>query len=140
MDARRYGMVTQTLGIPETFAAWLERGEALKIRIDPGAKVTETCDLFVNLEADDLRSFVGAGGTSDLETVQIQLSRVGSQALVYKAAAEMVATMPPDELAKRKLNPGIAQLWLQESERLVYREITRRHNLEDVGRTQRWVA
>jgi len=45
-----------------------------------------------------------------------------------------------DDLKLRKLNPAVAQLWMQMSEDALYSEACARHDIDSVGRVQRWTA
>jgi len=137
LDAWRDGDQNVVLAIPRHFALWEDKDQAVQGRCHPGAKVAELCDLFAPLTADDLRDFVG-GGTSDLDDVEVLFSRVAAQALVYGVAAELLLMMPDDEATRRRINKAVVQKWERMSEVMLDSEEARRHDVEDVGRVQRW--
>ena len=139
LDAMRNGSPSVFLAIPTHFCLWEEKDQTVKGRCFPGAQAAQPCDLFVKLSADDLRDYVGSG-SSTLENVSVNLSRVGAQALVYHAAAEMLLAMPADEAKRRGINPNVGMAWQKQSLVMLYDEARRHHDLEDVGRTQRWVS
>lgn len=139
IDAMRSGVVATALAIPQYYALWEENDQDLQGRCWPGAQSAEACNLFRSMMADDMRDFIGSGA-DDLDDVEVLFSREAALALVYYVAAELVASMPEDELKMRKLNPNVAQLWLQRSEEAIYREYARRLETEGVGRVERWVS
>lgn len=134
------GNVTTPLGIPERFALYEDNGQVVRGRCYPGAKSATVCNLYSTLHANDLRDWVGTGGSEGLETVSANLSRVGAAALVDYTAAMLVARMDADTLKKRGLNPQVATLWQQEADRLLYQEAARRNAIESNGLTQRRVS
>ena len=126
------------LAIPYYFALWREKDETIQGRVWPGAAVADVCNLFINLMADDLRDYVGAG-SGNLDTVSVNLSRLGTVALVYHVAAELLAAMSPEDAALRKISKEVAPLWMRKSDWALYEESKRRSDIEETGRTQRWV-
>jgi len=135
----RLPTVSPALSIPYLYTLWEESDQDVQGRCYPGAKVAEACNLFRTFKADDLRDFVGAG-TDTLDNVEVMFSRLGTVALVYHVCAELVASMPEDDLKLRRLNPAVAQLWMQMSEDALYNEACARHDIDSVGRVQRWVS
>lgn len=138
IDAFRDLSPTVYLSVPEHYALWEEKDQTVRGRVYPGARVAEICDLFVTLEADDLRDFIGSGA-DDMDDVEILFSRTAATALIYYAAADLLTRMAPEEQQKRRINPQVVPLWLKAADTLLYREAGRRHDLEDTGRVQRWV-
>ena len=127
------------LAIPYYFALWREKDETIQGRCWPGASIANVCNLFITLTADDMRDYVGAG-TGNLDTVSANLSRIGATALVYHTAALLLAQMTSDDAALRKIDKAIAPVWFKEAAKMLYEEAGRRSDLEEVGRTQRWVG
>ena len=139
LDAWRQGSPTVHLAIPHNFALWEEKDQDVQGRCWPGARVAEVCDLFVALSADDLRDFVGSGA-QNMDDVEVLFSRVAANALVLYVAADLLTRMTDEDLRLRKLNPQVVPLWQREAEVLLYQEAARRHDLEGIGRVQRWVS
>jgi len=125
-----------TVGIdrPRFFSLYEESDQDVQGDCWPRSKDAELCNLFAALVVSDLRD------ATDMDAANITFSRYGSTALVFYAAASLVAGMTADDLALRRLNPNIAALWLKDADRLLYAEEVRRHAAEDSGRTQRWVS
>lgn len=140
LNAYRAGSASVPLGIPQIFALYEDRSTVVQGRCYPGALAAQACDMFASISADDLRDYVGTGGTEGLDTVTTQLGRQGAAALVNRAAAFLVARMDEPTLKKRGINPAVVQLWLKESDDLAYAEAGRRLALESNGATQRRVG
>jgi hypothetical protein len=124
---------TSGASVPTDFCLWEEADNAMKGRCWPPAAAGEACDLYVSLVPDDLRD------AADMDAANVRFSRYGATALVFHAAAILLAQLPQEELKRRNLNPSVAPLWLRQAEKLIYQEAVRRNNTEDAGRTQRWV-
>jgi hypothetical protein len=138
LDSYRNGNQSVSLGIPEVFALWEDKNQAVQGRCYPGAKDAQVCDLWASLTADDMRDFIGSG-SDDMDDVEVLLSREGSTALVIYTAADLVARMSKTALEARGLDGGVAVKWHKEAQDLLYREAGRRHDLEALGRIERWV-
>jgi hypothetical protein len=134
LDALREGAPTSYQGRPSDFALWEEMDDDVQGRCYPRAKEAEPCDLFVSLVPDDIRD------AADVEAANVRFSRYGATALVFHTAALIIAQLPKEELALRKLNPNVASLWIKEAAVLLYNDEVRRHNNEAIGRVQRWVG
>ena len=135
LDAWRNGLSsTAVSGIPERFALWEEMDNDMQGRCWPPAAAAEACDLFVSLVPDDLRD------AADMDVANVRFDRYGATALVFHAAAALVAQMDAEQLRARRLNPNVAELWRREASVLLYQAEVRRLNAESVGRTTRWVS
>jgi hypothetical protein len=137
LDALRQGQTTLALERPYCFCLWEENDLDVQGRCYPGARAAEACDLFTALTADDLRDYTAG---SKMDSVSVLFSRMGAAALVHHVAADMLLRMTPSELAERRLTKDAAPLWQQKAKVLLYQEAARHHDLEDIGRTGRWVA
>jgi len=135
LDAFREGQTsTSAPGVPSNYCLWEEMDNEVQGRCWPAAAASQACDLFVSLVPDDLRD------ASDMDAANVRFSRYGATALVFHAAALLVAELPQDELALRKLNGSVAKLWLDQARVLLYEEEVRKNNNESIGRTMRWVS
>jgi len=132
LDAVRAGIVgTDGQGRPTHFTLWEDNSQVVQGRCYPRSKDLETCNLWRGLVAADFT-------TTALDSTTIELGRYGIEALIYAASAELVAKMPDDELALRKLNSGVVGFWLKQMETTLYRETCRRHELESAGTAWRY--
>lgn len=139
LQAFRDGNASTVLSVPRYFTLWEEKDQDVQGRCYPGALAAETYDLFVSLDADDLRDFVGTG-SDDLDDVEVQFSRLGTQALVRWVAADLLERMTDEDLKLRRLSRSAGDSWRKEAETLIYHEASRRHHLYSSGRTQQWVS
>lgn len=130
---------TTALGIPDLFALYQDNGLVVRGRCYPGAKVATVLNMYSSLKPNDLRDYVGTGGTEGLDTATVPWGRHGVAALVDYASAMLVARMNADALKLRGLNPNVADLWMREADRLIYQEAADRNALESNGQTQRRV-
>jgi hypothetical protein len=117
-------------GIPRVYALYEESDQDVQGICYPPALVSEPCNLFRNLEADDLRDFVGSGA-QDMNVVEVQLSRVEALALELRGAAGLVAKMSSADLDARRLNGNVVSLWMNESSLLLGAAAGTRHNVRD---------
>lgn len=125
----------QAASIPLYFTLWNEPGALgtdLHGRVWPPAKQAEVCDVYYSRIPPEL-----VGPT--LESQDILFDIDAAEALINKVSADLLDRLTPDDAAKLKLNPQIARKWDKDSELMVYRAAVTRHNIEDSGRTQRWV-
>lgn len=121
LDAlREYWAQPVTGAWPEYFALFEEMDNDMQGRCWPGAATAEPCDLFVVLAPDDLRD------AADLDAANVRFGRYGSAALVFHASAILAASLPAEELSKRKINPGVIPLWQKEAARAMYADEMRR--------------
>lgn len=139
LDAFRNGSPTVLLSIPDLFTLWEDKGQIIQGRCYPGAKVSEACDLFVRLSANDPRDYVGAG-TEDMDDVEIEGSRIVSEAVERQTASDLINRLPARIAEEHGIDKGVTKDWMREVEILLYQEAMRRHNMVGVGRTQRWVS
>lgn len=137
LDSFRDGNQTIHLGVPDKFCLWEEKDQDVQGRCYPGATAAQVCDLWAPLMPDDLRDFVGSGAEG-MDTVEVLFARSGILGLVMYTAADLVARMTDSDLTLRKINPGVVNLWREEANIILNREAGRRHNIDDVGRLQRW--
>ena len=138
LNALRNGQPTLQLQIPNYFATYEDIGNVMRGRAYPGAKDAQVCNLYSSLSADDLRDYVGAG-SSGMDDVSANLSREGAGALVAYTSAMLVKRMTPQTLEERGINPGVADFWLAEAQKLMWQEGARRASLDSPARTQQWV-
>jgi hypothetical protein len=124
-------------GIPYIFALYEESDQDVQGICHPLAKDAQACNLFRNLEADDLRDFVGSGAQF-MDDVEVQMSRVEALALELRASAGLVAKMSSADLDARRLNPNAVNLWINESAGLIHGSAGTRHNIRD-SRIYRYV-
>jgi hypothetical protein len=138
-DLNRYRnfQPTTAAGIPYIFALYEESDQDVQGICYPPAKAAEPCNLFRNLEADDLRDFVGSGAQA-MDDVRVQMSRVEALGLELRAAAGLVAKMSSADLDARRINPNIVSLWINESAGLIHGSAGTRHNITD-SRLYRYV-
>jgi hypothetical protein len=138
IDALRNAFVVPATSRPFLFALYEDRGEILQGRVWPVPKVSETCNLWITVTANDLRDYVGANGTEAMDTATIEFGRIGALALVARTAAALLARMPADAAKIRGLTPTTLALWTKEARDLAYAEEARLHSLKSTGRLQRW--
>lgn len=135
IQAMRYGETSSTGGgRPIAFSLYEDASQVMQGDCWPKSRDLETCDMFVGLDVTDLRD------AASMDAASIQFSRYGSTALLYRAASELVASVPAADLAARGLDKGVAQIWLKHADMLLYAEEVRRAQAEDAGRVQRWVS
>lgn len=139
IDAFRNGQSAVLPSIPQFFALWEDKTQGAQGRCYPGAAAAEVCDLFVRLNLDDLRDFIGTG-SDDMDDVKLQFSRLAADALVYQASGWLLASIPNPDADALGIDKSIAPVWLKAAASLAYGEALRRNNLETVGRTQRRVS
>jgi len=141
MDAMWNGVpaTAQPLGIPRYFALSEGRDQGVNGRCYPASKASEACNLYAAIEADDLRNYVGSGGTSTLDDVEVEMSRVGVYALVLRSASDQVKKASAETCDKLGLDKAVWREWRKDSNTMLLAEAGRKHGLESSGRTQRWV-
>lgn len=136
MDALRCGQPTVLRSVPEYYETWQDRSQVIRGRVYPGAAQAESCNLFTAMIPDDLRDFTN----TDLDTVTVDLGRYGIQGLEAYVCAGILAAMTPAKAESLGLDKGVVPLWLKEADDCLYEEAVTRHEIEDAGRTQRWVG
>jgi hypothetical protein len=139
IDALRDGDVSVVTAVPRQFALWEDNSQAVQGRCYPGAASAEACDLWASLTVDDLRDYVGSGGTSTMDDVEVLFSRMGAQALVLYTASAMLLKMSDDDAALRRLDKSAASDLRSRADVLLYQEEARKHAIEETGRIGRWV-
>lgn len=117
-------------GVPRIFALYEDTDQDVQGICYPPALVAEACNLFRDLEADDLRDFVGSGAQG-MDDVEVQMSRVEAQALEMRAAAGLVAKMSSADLDARRLNANVVSLWMNEANGLIHLGAGTRFNIRD---------
>lgn len=127
------------LGVPTIFALYQDGSQTVRGRCYPGAKTAQVCNIYTTIAADDLRDYVGTGGTEGLDTATAPLSRKAAAALVARASANLVARMDEAALKSRGINPNVAKLWMDEANDLAYQAAGDMYALESNGETQRRV-
>jgi hypothetical protein len=130
------GQQATVQGVPEWFALYEDNATVVRGVCYPAAKASEVCNMYASLSANDLRDYVGTGGSEGFDTATAKLSDQGAAALVLMAAAEMVAKMDADTLKERKLNPAVVARWDRQADQLLYGEGGRRSAVESNGRSQ----
>lgn len=140
LQTHRYGMPNVVSAIPFWFALYVANNQSVQGTLFPAPAQDQPCDMWSTQAVDDLRDFVGTGGTDGMDEATIPGTRVMAQALEAMVASGLLAAELPEEAAKRKLNPKIAGDWRAEAEALLYQEETRQHALKSTGRMQRWMA
>lgn len=140
MDALTWGVTVVPLAIPDSFALYMDSAQVVRGRCWPGALAAQACNLWATLSAEDLRDYVGTGGTEGMDTVTVPGTREAVQALEAHASAMLVARMDDKAIALRGLNPKIADAWMRECDGLLYEEEKRQHALKSIGRVQRFKA
>ena len=133
IDAMREGAATSYVVRPRYWAPWEEDGQEVVARCYPRAEAAETYHLFAAMVADDLR-------VAAMDAASVELSRYGETAFIYTVAAELVAAMRDEDLAAKRLDKGVVQVWQRIAEVALYQEEARLHDMADVGRQQRWLA
>ena len=141
LDGLREGILptSPVLGIPSDFALWETKDQVVHGRCYPGALAAEACDMFLSLEASDLRDYVGSG-TDDLDDVVLEMSRVGVEAVILHASGCLLGKLAAEKAQGLGLDKSYAPVWIQESRTMIHQERVRRHNLESIGRQERNVA
>ena len=138
IDALRSGHATVSLGVPDAFCVWEDKAGVLNGRCWPGAKDAQVCDLYRDEDADVLTS------ATDLDAVAVILNDAGQTALAALVAADIIEQLTDEELIVRKINPAkadkVAASMRAEAEAVFYQEACRRHDVESVGRIERWVS
>lgn len=134
IQAWQDGQPTPLLSIPTKFALYEDSSIIVQGIVYPGAKVAEPCNLYRALVVVDPRD------AADMDAVNIVAGRYAQTALIYRAAAMLAMKMSARQLETRDLNPQIAAAWMKDSDQALYLDTARRHDLEGVGRTQRWVS
>lgn len=132
IDALRQGLQSYT-GRPTHVAFWEDSAQAVQGLVYPPPGGPEAVNTYVALAAADLRD--GA-----LDAASVLFSRTAAAALELYVAADLLAGMGAEDAKLRRINPGVAAQWRKDAEVLLYREAARRHNLESVGRIQRWIS
>jgi hypothetical protein len=117
-------------GIPYIFALYEDTDQDIQGICYPPTRVSEACNLFRDLEADDLRDFVGSGAQA-MDDVEVQMSRVEALALELRASAGLVAKMSSADLDARRLNPNAVSLWINEAAGLIHAGAAVRLNIRD---------
>jgi hypothetical protein len=140
LQTHRYGMPHVVSAIPFWFALYQADDQTVQGTLFPAPAQDQPCDMWSTQVVDDLRDFVGVGGTDGMDDVIVPGTRMMVQALEATVAAELLESELPQEAAKRGLNPAKAPIWRVEAERLLLQEETQQHNLKSTGRVQRWVA
>jgi hypothetical protein len=130
------GQQATVQGVPEWFALYEDNATVVRGVCYPAAKASEVCNMYASLSANDLRDYVGTGGTEGLDTATAKLSDIGAAALVNRAAADMIDRMDDAALKLRGINQKYAAVLRSESESLIYQEAGRRSALESNGRSQ----
>lgn len=134
MDIQRSLVLPNTFtGIPVAFSLYPQRDEKIEGRAWPPPGSAYLCNLFVGLAPDDIR-------TASMDTVTVDLSVEGTQALVLDCAHELALGSTPAKLEARGLSQSILPKWEKESYRLRILDNARRHNLRSNGRIQRYHA
>ncbi len=136
---RRNGQPSPTLSVPYLFTLYEDRTQVAQGLCYPGALAAQPCNIVAQIRADDLRDYVGTGGAEGFDTVQANLSREAASALVLRASSRLLKRMNADALAKRGINPSIADEWDAEANDLVYGESMRKSGLEGAADTQQKV-
>lgn len=135
IESLRFGEIATTgYGRPTDFSLYEDSSNVVQGDCWPRSSAQETCDLYVGLDVTDLRD------AASMDAASIQFSRYGATALLYRAASELVASTPAQDLASRGLDKSVAQIWLKQADVLLYSEELRRSQVEDAGRVQRWVS
>lgn len=135
LNAYRDGTPSSANGVPQFFALYQDSGQVVRGRVYPTAQVAYVCNLFSSLKADDLRDYVGTGGSEGLDTAIVNLGRDGAGALVAYTSAMLLKRMDEDAVKARGINPAVADDWMREAEVLLYQEAANRHALESTGQT-----
>lgn len=133
MDGQPAAQIASSATKPDSFALFPEADQELQGVCYPAARDAELCNLWAVLAIRDLRD-------TDLDTVTVPFTRDACAGIVNLVAADLLEGMPDDDLKLRKINPRVAVSWRNEGEALMYRDEARQHDLEGVGRTQRWLA
>ena len=126
----RDGSPTLLTGIPRWFALWEDSSQVVQGRCYPGAAAAETYDLHRSSAPTDF-------DLTAMDSTVIALSVLGLNALVFKSALNLGATMTDEDLALRRLNPRVFEAWADDYRVCLHDEAVRRHDLESVGRYQR---
>lgn len=117
---------------PRFFATWEDNTQTVQGFCYPRADAAYTYNLFKKLTAADF-------DLTALDSSTIALSRIGQDALVYKAAALMIAKMTDADREARGIGQNAAAVLDREAGALIYKEAARRHSISGVGRTMRMV-
>lgn len=132
LDAIRSG-VSPFQAVPTDYALWEEPDQEVQGRCWPYPRTAEACDVYRAVVPSDLRAF-------DLDTVTVDLSRPAELALECLVAANLADSLTDDDMKLRRLNPKVVASWRATAARILYKEAARRHDIEAVGRIQRWVS
>jgi hypothetical protein len=140
LQTHRYGMPKVVSAIPFWFALYQGDDQAIHGTVFPAAAQDQPCDMWSTQVVDDLRDFVGTGGTSGMDDVIVPGTRIMVQALEATVAAELLESELPQDAMKRGLNPAKSAVWRAEADSLILQEETQQHNIKSTARVQRWIA
>lgn len=135
----RYGNVTTSTGIPQVYAMYQDGAQVVRGRCWPPPTAAEACNLWAFVSAEDLRDYVGTGGTEGMDTVTVPGTREQAQALEARTAWSLLNTMPKAQAEARGIDKA-AKLaeWKDEWNSIVYSAEQRAHSLKSVGRVLRF--
>lgn len=112
-------------GTPRHYALYELDGEIVRVRIGPTPAVADTVDVYYDayptFDADDM-------------TTTIALNKSMLMALEKACAAECLLMMTKKDLARRKVNPAVAQAWMAEVEQAIADENWRHRMYESQER------
>lgn len=143
MDAFYNGSPNVPMSKPIAFDLRETKAQVVTGRTWPGASAAEACNLWVTMQASDVRDFIGTA-TDDMDDVQVLLTVVATEALERFAAADLLGRMSEEDLKLRRFDARSAArsilLWETEAAQLAYKERERRCNTESTGSFESWVA
>ena len=143
MDVAKAGQVPATntaLGKPDRFALYETNAQGVNGRVYPGAAASEACNTWTALAANDLRNYVGTGGTEGLDTAPVLVSTEAATALEWIVSSTLGQGMPPEALQRCGLNPAVFAHWEKEGRKAMYKVAEKRFNIDGIGQTERWVS
>lgn len=123
-------------GDPTSFAPYETSSQSIICWLFPRNRTAQNYNLFRQLLAADF-------STTDIAGTTLALSTWAADALVHKTAAALALApklMQGIDRDTQRLYRETARLWNEEGEVLIYREAKRRHDIESIGRHQRFVA
>lgn len=141
MDALLHSHALIPVSIPMYFSLYPDGSQVIRGRCYPASLAAQSCNLWSTLRAQDLRNYVGTGGTDGLDSVSIPATVEAAQALEAAASKSLLAGMPATAAEARGLDKASLMLeWAEEVETLLHDDEAKQANVAATGRPQRWTV